>query len=206
MDRIEAILKRIEKRPQQEVRKGRFNYNELSQIWEPGARKLIPMYEPNTGIMEALRIIAMSTKGAIVAGPVGTGKTAFMQILFMLSGLSEEFSSAYGKELISTRMIQTKYSTIGDPLILNLSEVDMLCIDDLGAETPVVNQYGTKTDPVSNLLFLRYEDWQKGSKKITFATTNLNEEALKKRYGDRLSDRMKEMFTFIVLKGTSKRK
>lgn len=211
MDRIEALIKAVERRPILAEQALPFDYQEAIQLWRPIAIRLIHNWESDRTWEPAVEFMCNTHKGAILMGTIGTGKTTSMriweQVNYML--LNNNNISKFGKErmpgIISTRQIQMRFSAEGDSFLLELSEQNFICIDDLGSEAVLVNQYGTKSDPIASLLFLRYEKWQQ-HKSRTYATSNLTKDQLKARYGERLFDRMNEMFTFIVMKGESKRK
>lgn len=72
-----------------------------------------------------------------------------------------------------------------------------LYIDDLGFEKKAFN----KTELFGEILFERNR-----SKKKTYVTTNLNPSDITKRYGERIGDRLPEMFNIIKWEGDSFRK
>lgn len=211
MERIEALIKMVERQPIPEDQGLPYSHEEVSQLWKPIAQRLIPGWEYDSSANAAADFICHTNKGAVLIGNVGSGKTTTMRIFQQVShmlkrdGNIPEWGRMVIPGILSTRQIQMRFGAEGDSFLLELSEQNFLCIDDLGSETPIVNQYGTKSDPIASLLFLRYEKWQQ-SKVRTYATSNLTKEQLKTRYGERLFDRMKEMFIFIVMKGESKRK
>jgi len=73
-----------------------------------------------------------------------------------------------------------------------------LFIDDLGKESLEANNFGTKIQPIADLISLRYD---LGS--MTFVTTNYKMETLTKFYGITTTDRFKEMFNIMELGGES---
>lgn len=139
-------------------------------------------------------------KGVMLCGAVGIGKTTILQSfadvyrIFMNDGLVRNQI-----RFISTHKLLTEYKANGDSVLLDY-EKHPLIIDDIGNEPDVVNSFGTKTNPVKTLLFLRYEN-----KARTYCTTNLHPKQFREKYGDRLYDRFKEMFTIITMKGESRR-
>ena len=76
-----------------------------------------------------------------------------------------------------------------------------ICIDDLGHEDPITT-FGQTRDVIEEILLDRHH-----YKQITHATTNKDPELLKVRYGNRVYDRLKEMFNIIPFdySGTSMR-
>ncbi len=79
-----------------------------------------------------------------------------------------------------------------------------LVIDDIGTEPLNNKDYGTDMNLVADIIRLRYNKSQKGYS-VTHITTNLDKEQIKERYGDRIADRMNEMFIPILVTGESKR-
>lgn len=212
MNRIEAIIKMAERTPERTEPKRAYTPNEVLAIWPTIGKRMVIDYEMDKTINDAIPILAENKRGNLLMGTVGSGKTTTMQIyLECICRLGEVGNGIEGygnnpeNKMMSTRFIQTQYLSKGEDFILDLVKKRILCIDDLGAESPLVNQFGTKTDVIANLLFLRYEKWQIDRIR-THATSNLTKQQLKERYGERLFDRMSEMFSFIVMKGESKRK
>lgn len=76
-----------------------------------------------------------------------------------------------------------------------------LLIQDIGKEENIQNNYGTKMNPIGNLLAIRAEY---GS--LTFGTTNFNWNSLEEHYSDYITNRMREHVTILRLKGESRRK
>ena len=70
---------------------------------------------------------------------------------------------------------------------------ELLIIDDLGEEPNEVMVFGNVYTPVKDLLSERYD-----SRMFTIITTNLDADRLCDRYGPRIYDRMKEVYTSIA--------
>lgn len=71
-------------------------------------------------------------------------------------------------------------------------EKGFLIIDDLGCEPSVVNDFGTRTTPLIDLLYARYDAMQP-----TIVSTNLTLDAIASYYGDKTRDRFDEVFATI---------
>jgi DNA replication protein DnaC len=78
-----------------------------------------------------------------------------------------------------------------------------LFIDDLGDEFPATDAAKAFTQ---NLLMRRYMFIKEKKAKATLITSNLSLEAMQKAYGDRVFDRLLEVFTVFVFKNESFRK
>ena len=78
-----------------------------------------------------------------------------------------------------------------------------LIIDELGREPMQVMVFGNILTPTSDLILARAD-----SPVITHATTNFNFERLasSNSYGPMLGDRIRAMFNFIKVKGTTRRR
>lgn len=72
---------------------------------------------------------------------------------------------------------------------VNYSNIRLLLIDDLGIEPTIVNDYGTETTPMVDLIYRRYEH-----RSFTVVTSNLDDETLEAKYGARVADRFNETF------------
>lgn len=158
-------------------------------------QQLRPDWQYTDTELTAIDILFNSDKWLLMMGNKGTGKTTLLR-------LYQQAAHIINREdvkLYSTAKFCLEYGTTGEQLILD-NEKGLLCLDDIGVENKTQNRYGTLTDPISTLLFLRYE-----SKARTFCTTNLDSAGLKQRYGERLADRFKEMFAVVTFKGESRR-
>lgn len=137
--------------------------------------------------------------GAIIMGHVGNGKTTFMKAVqrtfncLVYRGL---LPSDYGLRIVQAKDIHS--SEKNENRFKLLCRDDLLGIDDLGAEPKEELVYGRPTTPIVDLLEYRYS-----RQLVTFVTTNLTPEQIRTKYGERISDRCREMFIPIVFKGNS---
>lgn len=133
-----------------------------------------------------------TNKGLWISGDVGVGKTFIAEVLVRMlkySGSSMFRTHALG--LIDILNGEEKERLFSSPLF----------IDDLGAEEPIINYYGTKIRPIYEVLNRRYLDQRFNM----IVTTNLSPSQIEERYGDRVRDRIKEMFNVIKITGQSLR-
>ena len=79
--------------------------------------------------------------------------------------------------------------------------VRMRYFDDLGVEPATYNDFGEIRYPLAEFLMKRYKN-----NLPTIIATNLTFEDIGKVYGDRLQDRMREMFAMITYKEQSYRR
>jgi DNA replication protein DnaC len=161
---------------------------------------------------------ALSTnpnKGLLSMGDVGGGKTLNFKIydtiyskiqididgkIFSPLGSvnDDKFMICHVKEILSKVRVE------GELYIEKLSKVKQLVLDDLGDENDDFKDWGTTRNPIIDIISHRYNRMYSGGL-ITHFTSNKNAGELKKRYGDRVTDRLREMTIQIDVKGKSKR-
>ena len=141
---------------------------------------------------------------AVLCGGCGNGKTtlvkAFQNLLSYLNiPVPVGHGKVWGLRLCDAREIagiaRTDY-----PAFLTLARIPMLAIDDVGIEPLEVMEYGNAVSPIVELLTRRYDE-----QLFTLMTTNLTPDGIRKRYGDRIADRLNEMAVVIPFKNSSYR-
>jgi len=141
---------------------------------------------------------------AVLCGGCGNGKTtlvkAFQNLLSYLNiPVPDGHGKVWGLRLCDAREItgiaRTDYSAF-----LTLVRIPMLAIDDMGIEPLEVMEYGNVVNPIVELLTKRYDE-----QLFTILTTNLTPEGIRKRYGDRIADRLNEMAVVIPFKNPTYR-
>jgi len=128
-------------------------------------------------------------RGLMLMGNCGLGKSTIMNYVIpaiFMTKTKKTLRSVSAKDLVV--MERTSQST--PPFVI---------IDDLGTES-IKNDYGTKVDAVVD-----YISYAEDNSKTLLITTNLNKEALKKRYDDRTLDRLRKCKK-VVITGESFRK
>lgn len=130
-------------------------------------------------------------RGLLLCGTLGNGKTTMLRAI---------------KNLIGTKVVYLEAQGIYDYFRQNQTFPDIpydsvLLIDDLGVEPPSYNDFGEIRYPLTELLMKRY----KGNL-TTVIATNKTFEQIGETYGDRLQDRMREMFAVIKYVEPSYRK
>lgn len=140
------------------------------------------------------------TKGLILFGGVGVGKTSLIKF-FMRNQI-------HSYRVISCREIETEFAQTGDvaidyfstnPTIPNNSnpfghQVIGFCFDDIGTESNS-KYYGKEKNVIAEILLNRYDN--NLPKQSTHITTNLSVDEIKNVYGSRVTDRIKEMMNII---------
>jgi hypothetical protein len=150
-------------------------------------------------------------KGLLLAGPVGCGKTTLLR-LFMRNP-AQKFG------VVSTRTVASAYQnktkdTLGLEPYFTAHHSGGVVFDDLGTEPTNVQNFGTTCNPMAEVLLARYDEFQAGRMPgiYTHLTTNLpvgeasdapGTLSLYGLYGQRVVDRIREMFTLIAFDPTS---
>lgn len=155
-----------------------------------------------------------TTKGILLSGPVGCGKTTLMKLLPHLVPHLKTYT------LIPSRNIVFGFNAIGYKMIEDYADTQSYCFDDLGVEH-IGRHYGKDCNVMGEILLSRYDLFclpssSSGSKNkavlqvqprsLTHATTNLNADELETRYGNRVRSRMRQMFNLVAFDVQSKDK
>ncbi len=141
---------------------------------------------------------------AVLCGGCGSGKTtlvkAFQNLLcYLYIPVPDGHGKVWGLRLCDAK--ETAYLARTDyPAFLSLMRAPMLAVDDVGIESLEVMEYGNVVSPIVELLTRRYD-----GQLFTLLTTNLTPEGIRKRYGDRIADRLNEMAIVIPFKNPSYR-
>ena len=181
-------------------KRGKTMYGEkytIQDIDRPVVLKLLCYFLQDKNIAESEGIDL--TKGVMLTGKVGCGKTTLMKI--MRSFIPETNKPGMG----SCRDISFEFSQAGYEVIYKYSKNAFYpysvvprayCFDDLGVET-TGHYFGQDCNVMAEILLSRY-DLFISHKMITHVTTNLNSTELEKAYGNRVRSRMREMFNLIA--------
>lgn len=152
-----------------------------------------------------------SSKGLLLWGPIGVGKSVLLKGLQRYYGKINRFcfgsnSKHTGFKMVSAAEIALLYAEKGMSGIAQYTDRECMCnlgIDELGREPIDAKHFGTGINVIQTILQLRYEV---RNEFFTLATTNLDPNLdFVDRYGDYIADRVKEMFNVIEIKGTSRR-
>jgi len=141
------------------------------------------------------------TKGLLLQGPTGTGKTLAMKVMSIYQKIDNV------KYIMNGRIYQMNYDVVHVNDMVNgfldnaFDGIQMycrryvLCMDDIGTEIEEVKHYGNELDVVSHIISER-----QSKRLLTFATSNLPIEILEIKYGDRIISRMFALFNFLTVK------
>lgn len=200
---LEAILKRqevgigkcfkIEKFPQKTVEEMLYMFYKS----EVERRKIIFKSDSETisKIEKAAKWLCGDYKvGLLIYGSVGSGKTTLAKAICNLIGVLYYSSlSSDRRSVYRISALDLAKKVLEDPNSYSrLKSEDMLFIDDLGTEPESVKSWGNEFSPVTELIYARYD-----KQLFTIATSNLADKDFKERYGERIADRMEEMFERI---------
>lgn len=142
------------------------------------------------------------TKGILLTGPVGCGKTSLMELFSSMTHKEQRYC------LKTARSLSIGFSSEGIDGIKHhmtpTGSIKHLFIDDIGVETMAFH-YGQKYNTIAEILLSRYELFRlKGI--LTHASTNLSASELQERYGNRVRSRMRQMFNLINFPADAKDK
>lgn len=143
-------------------------------------------------------------KGILLTGPTGTGKTLMLNAvrLCMQYIHLQGFAIYTGKEI--ERMLLSNRTDDQDMLDIRL-KYSCFGFDDLGEEHDHVTVYGSQINVGMDIITQRHIEYVNNGS-ITFVTTNLDRQALKSKYGNRIDSRIDEMFNTIPVVGIDNRK
>lgn len=137
------------------------------------------------------------SKGILLAGPIGSGKTSLMNLMKHLTPIEHKFYVKTCRE-IGFEFIQEGYHTIHKYSIGKLyqSEARTICFDDLGIENNL-KYFGNDCNVMAEILLSRYDIYI--SKNIrTHLTTNLSASEIETIYGNRVRSRLRSMCNLIA--------
>lgn len=131
----------------------------------------------------------------LIYGGMGNGKTTLLRALQSFVN-SQHFSigNTPVRMLFRTSIRLCQLSRESRELFDDYTNHECLAIDDLGVEPVDVSTYGTRHTPIVELLLHRYERMR-----FTVISSNLSEEQLTLRYGERIADRLREVCDRLYL-------
>lgn len=151
-----------------------------------------------------------TTFGLFLCGNRGNGKTTLvkaMKSLYNFLHSDEGYSTRedrfpfYGFEIISAKELvllaksynnRTKDNAAEVARYKRLSNVEVLCIDDLGTEPRESLNYGDYVNAAMDMVNYRYEE-----QLCTMATSNLAADEIRQYYDERFADRFREMMRIV---------
>jgi hypothetical protein len=142
------------------------------------------------------------TKGILLTGPIGCGKTSLMALMKHVTKPDRTFTLKPARD-VSFEFIQDGYDVIHrySRLSYNTAGPRTYCFDDLGAEQ-ALKYYGNECNVLAEIILSRYDHYV-SSDMLTHITTNLSATEIETMYGPRVRSRMREMFNLSAFCETS---
>ena len=135
------------------------------------------------------------SKGILLSGPVGCGKTTLMTLMKYIVNQGNRFYFKNCRE-ISFEFIKDGYEVIHRYSRGGLNDSKNYCFDDLGVEQNL-KYYGNECNVMAEIILSRYDLFI--SKKIkTHLTTNLSASEIEFAYGNRVRSRLRGMLNLIA--------
>ena len=137
------------------------------------------------------------TKGILLAGPVGSGKTTIMTLMKNVAAQDKRFFVKPCRE-VSFEFIKDGYQTIDKySTTKNYNNLSRnICFDDLGIEKNL-KYFGNECNVMAEILLSRYDLFIK-RRTLTHLTTNLMADEIEVAYGNRLRSRLRSMLNLIT--------
>ena len=151
----------------------------------------------------AKEIEGLNHRGLLLRGGCGIGKTYGISVLANLL----RFPVVNAKELENNflSLSQEEFDELVDGDKCGM-EGGCIAIDDIGVESSPVMKYGTSCNVLEYTIDRRYRLGFLRQRERTILTSNLSDEALQRKYGLRILDRLDEMVEFHTIQGESLRR
>lgn len=137
------------------------------------------------------------TKGILLSGPVGCGKTTLMTLMKYVAKQNNRFYLKTCRD-ISFEFIKEGYEIIHRYSRGSYSQTEYknYCFDDLGVEQNL-KYYGNECNVMAEIILSRYDLFI--SRKVqTHLTTNLSASEIETAYGNRIRSRLRGMLNLIA--------
>jgi DNA replication protein DnaC len=145
------------------------------------------------------------SKGILLSGPVGCGKTSLMALMRYVPQPNKKFFMKTCRD-ISFEFIKDGYEVIQRYSHGHNTHAEHknYCFDDLGTEKNL-KYFGNECNVMLEIILSRYDIYI--SKKIyTHVTTNLSASEIETAYGNRVRSRLRNMLNLIAFDKTTKDK
>ncbi|CAM3009299.1 ATPase [Flavobacterium frigoris] len=153
----------------------------------------------------ALDLMIDLSKGILVSGAIGCGKTSLMNLVRPFAYHSSDYKIKTCRE-VSFEFAKNGFEALNCYTLkqVNQSKLAGYCFDDLGAEQQI-KHFGNDCNVMAEVLISRYEQFVENNS-ITHITTNLSASEIENNYGNRLRSRMRAMFNLITFDKNTKDK
>jgi len=142
------------------------------------------------------------SKGILLSGPIGCGKTSIMHLIRPFASSSSDY------KIKTCREISFEFAKNGFEAINHYtqkqnyqSRLTAYCFDDLGTEQQI-KHFGNDCNVLAEILITRYEEFVENNS-VTHLTSNLSASEIEGLYGNRLRSRMRKMFNLISFNSNS---
>jgi DNA replication protein DnaC len=144
----------------------------------------------------ALRLGIDLSKGILLTGPIGCGKTSLITLMQLVRKPERSFAFKPARE-VSFEFIQDGYEVIHRYSRMSYTHAGprTYCFDDLGAEQ-ALKYFGNECNVLAEIILSRYDHYISADM-LTHLTTNLSATEIEDAYGPRVRSRMREMFNLI---------
>ncbi len=145
------------------------------------------------------------SKGILLSGPIGCGKTSIMHLIRPFSNHLSDYKIKTCRE-ISFEFAKNGFESLHHYTQKEHTQTRLTgyCFDDLGAEQNI-KHYGNDLNVMAEIIISRYEDFVQ-NQSVTHITTNLSASEIEALYGNRLRSRMRSMFNLITFNNESRDK
>ena len=142
--------------------------------------------------------------GLFLYGNIGSGKTTMARatacLINMLYGNEYRYEDRKGVITISALQLAEAAKAEDSGSYSRYKNTELLHIDDVGTEPPSVKVWCNEVSPLTDILYSRYDKML-----YTVITSNLYEDDIVQRYGERIADRFREMFDLLSFENKSYR-
>ncbi len=137
-------------------------------------------------------------KGLLIRGSIGVGKTSTLRLIQKWLPQDEKFMYNPANDIVSL------FNASGDDALTVYKKKKQRLFDDIGAED-IGKYYGNSVEIFEKIIYQRYDIFRDEQIR-THLTTNLNNEQLKAKYGERAYDRLKEMINTVNWNGAESKR
>ena len=154
---------------------------------------------------EAAKLQIDLSKGILLSGPIGCGKTSIMHLIRPFAVKASDYKIKTCRE-IAFEFAKQGYEALQHYTSKSGAQIKLpgYCFDDLGAEQQI-KHFGNDCNVMAEILISRYEHFVENNS-ITHINTNLSASEIENLYGNRLRSRMRNMFNVISFEANSKDK
>ena len=201
------------------------NYQEIKQKLEIKGKQLFgnhfKFYQEDEQVINSIIVYFLKdvenanrfqinlSKGMLLSGPIGCGKTSLMELMRVLAISTEKYYLKPCRD-VSFEFIQEGYEVIhryskGGK---HHQKPTNICFDDLGVENNL-KYFGNECNVMGEIILSRYDlslHSNQNKRVITHMTTNFSATEIESQYGNRVRSRMREQFNLLAFKNGSRDK